>query len=128
VYEAEITVVQHKTSKVISLKEKHQVATLSSAEGGCSRDFITSTGASRQFVPPSLVFPRKNMGPELLDGAPLATITACHSSGWIEQEIFTMWFKHFVSILKPTASDPVVLISDEHHSHALTNDIDRSRK
>jgi hypothetical protein len=111
-----ITVVQHKTSKVISLKGKRQVAILSSAERGVLVTVVTYMGAAGHFVPPLLVFSRKNMKPELLDGAPSATIAA-YPSGWIQQEILTMWFKYFVSIEKPTPSDPVVLILDGYYSH-----------
>jgi hypothetical protein len=69
------------------------------------------------------------MKPELLDGAPPGTIAVCHPSGWIQREIFTMWFKHFVSIVKPTPSDPVVLILDGHYSHTRNIDvIDIGRK
>jgi hypothetical protein len=68
-------------------------------------------------VPPLLVFPQKNTKPELLDGALPGIIAACIPFGRIQQEIFTMWFKNFMSIVKPTPSDPVVLILDGHYSH-----------
>jgi hypothetical protein len=89
--ETGITVVQHKTSKVISLKGNRQVASLSSAERGALVTVVTCMGASGHSVPPLLVFPRKNMKPELLDGVLPGTIAACHPSEWIQQEIFTMW-------------------------------------
>jgi hypothetical protein len=57
------------------------------------------------------------MKTELLDAAIPGITAACIPSGWIQQEIFTMWFKHFVSIVKPTPSDPVVLILDRDYSH-----------
>jgi hypothetical protein len=57
--ETGITVVQHKTSKVISLKGKRQVPSLSSAERGALVTVVTRMGASGHFVLLLLVFPRK---------------------------------------------------------------------
>jgi hypothetical protein len=81
--EAGITVVQHKTSKVIRLKGKCQVASLSSDERGAILTTVPCMGSSGHFVPPLLVLPRKNVKPELLDDAQPGTIAACHPSGWI---------------------------------------------
>jgi hypothetical protein len=33
---------------------------------------------------------------ELRDTAPAGSILACHSTGWIQTDIFTKWFDHFV--------------------------------
>jgi hypothetical protein len=33
----------------------------------------------------------------------------CHPSGWIELESFTTWFEHFISVVKPSKVDPVLL-------------------
>jgi hypothetical protein len=63
------------------------------------------------------------MKPEFLDGAPPGTIAACDASEWIQQKIFSMSFKHFVSIVKNTPSSPVVLIFDGHYSHTRNIDI-----
>uniref|UniRef100_A0A1Y1N7V7 DDE-1 domain-containing protein n=1 Tax=Photinus pyralis TaxID=7054 RepID=A0A1Y1N7V7_PHOPY len=75
------------------------------------------------YVPPMLVFPRKNMKSELLDGAPPGTIAKCHPSGWIQQDLFTAWFHHFIKHVKPCVDDQVVLILDGHYSHTRNIDI-----
>ncbi|XP_072395015.1 uncharacterized protein [Diabrotica undecimpunctata] len=62
------------------------------------------------------------MKAELLNGAPPGTIAACHVSGWIQSHIFTNWLQHFISHVKPSEADPVVLILDGHFSH--TRNID----
>jgi hypothetical protein len=54
---------------------------------------------------------------ELMDGAPVGSISACHPSGWIQTDIFTKWFYNFVHFVKPSADDPVLLIVDGHYSH-----------
>lgn len=73
--------------------------------------------ATGQYIPPFLIFPRKNMKMELMNGTPPGSKYACHPSGWIQQDIFVEWLHHFISITKPSAEDPVVLILDGHYSH-----------
>ncbi|KAJ4446410.1 hypothetical protein ANN_13106 [Periplaneta americana] len=75
------------------------------------------------FVPPLIVFPRKNMQAELMDGTPPGSIHACHISGWIQADIFTQWFRHFLEVMKATKSDPAILILDGHYSHTRNMEV-----
>jgi hypothetical protein len=68
--ETGITVVQHKTSRVIALNVKKKVATQSSSERGASVTVVKCMSASGIFVPPLLAFLRKNTKLELLNGTP----------------------------------------------------------
>jgi len=69
------------------------------------------------------------MKQELLDGEPASSILACHPNGWIQTDIFTKWFNHFVCFIKPLADDPVLLIVDGHYSHAKNLDVvDKARE
>jgi hypothetical protein len=70
-----------------------------------------------RFIPPLLVFPRKSMKQELMNGTPPGSIHACHPSGWIQSEIFYQWFLHSIKHTKPTKEDPVILVLDGHYSH-----------
>jgi len=56
-----------------------------------------------------IIFPRVRMKTELQDGASPGTIFHCHPSGWMQQELFTKLFQHFINHTKPTAKDPVLL-------------------
>jgi hypothetical protein len=64
--ETGITVVQYTPSRVETLKGKKE----ESAERGALVTLVTCMGASGIFVPPLVVFPRKNMKLELLNGTP----------------------------------------------------------
>lgn len=75
---------------------------ISSLERGKLMTVVTCMNAVGTFVPPVLVFPRKNMSEHLMDGAPVGSIWACHPSGWIQMNIFTQWFAHFINFAKPT--------------------------
>jgi hypothetical protein len=113
----DLTVVQHKVCKVISLKGKRRASSLSSAERGSLVTTVTCMNVIDMYVPPLLVFPRSNMKAELLDGAPPGSTAACHKAGWIQKQRFTQWFKHFVRYVKPSKEDPVILTLDGHYSH-----------
>ncbi|CAH1992695.1 unnamed protein product [Acanthoscelides obtectus] len=69
------------------------------------------------FVPPMIIFPRKNSSEQLKKGAPPGT------SGWIQTEIFTKWFDHFLERTNPTKDSPVLLILDGHHTHTRNIDV-----
>jgi hypothetical protein len=59
-----------------------------------------------------LLFPRKNINPELMGGAPPGAMSSRHPSGWIQQHIFTERFQHFLSFAKPTNEDTAMLVFD----------------
>ena len=120
---------QHRHSKVISMRGKKEVASLTSAERGNLITVVTCMNATGTYVPPLIVFPRKNMKQEPMDGAPAVSNSACHPSGWIQTDIFTKWFDHFVHLVKPSADDPVLLIVDGHYSHTKNIDVvDKARE
>lgn len=54
---------------------------------------------------------------ELVNGMPPGSPYVCHSSGWIQQQIFVQWIKHLISHVKPSLEDPVILILNGHYTH-----------
>lgn len=115
--ETGITVVQHKQFKILSVKGKKQVYALKSLERRKLMTVVTCMNATGIYVPPLIIFPKKNMAEGLLDAALPGAIAACHPSGWIQSDLFTMWFKHFLAFTKPANDDPVLLALDGHHTH-----------
>lgn len=79
--------------------------------------------AGGTFIPPLMIFPRKNMSQLLMKGAPAGAISACHPSGWIQSHIFVQWFNHFIEKTKPSETSPVILILDGHYSHTRNLEI-----
>jgi hypothetical protein len=57
------------------------------------------------------------MKQELMNGTLPGSVQVCHPSGWIQSEIFSQWFLHFMKHTKPTKEDPVILVLDRHYSH-----------
>jgi hypothetical protein len=56
------------------------------------------------------------MKQELMNGTLPGSIHACYPSGWMQSEIFFLWFLHFIKHKKPT-KDPVILVLGGHYSH-----------
>lgn len=115
--ESGISVVQHKSSRIVTAKAKKEVHKLASAERGATITTIFCMSATGQYVPPLLIFPQKKWEVELLDGAPEGSIGGCSDSGWITTELFAKWFEHFIEKTAPSKERPVVLVLDGHHSH-----------
>jgi hypothetical protein len=96
-----ITTVQYKYSKVISKRGKKEAASLILTERGNLITVVTCMNVTGTYVPPLIVFQRKNMKAELMNGAPVGSISARRLSGWIQMDRFTNWFDHFVHFVKP---------------------------
>ena len=45
------------------------------------------------------------------------SVHTCHPLGWIESEVFSQWFLHFIKHTKLTKEDPVILVLDGHYPH-----------
>jgi hypothetical protein len=115
--ETGITNVQHKHTKILELKCKRQITSVQYADRGSLVTVVAFTSPTGHFIPPLLVFRRKNMKQELMNSTPPGSIHACHSSEWIQSEIFSKWFLHFIKDTKPTKEDPLILVLDGHYSH-----------
>jgi len=113
----DITIVQHKHTKILGLKGKRQIYSVQSADRGSLLTVVICLSPTGHFIPPLLVFPRKYMKQEMMNDSPPGSIHACHFSGWIQSEIFTQWFLHFIKHTKPTKQVPVILVPDGHYSH-----------
>ncbi|XP_052744306.1 uncharacterized protein LOC128199326 [Bicyclus anynana] len=63
------------------------------------------------------IFPRKRMTPTLEKDGPTGAIYKCSDNGWINEELFLQWLKHFTHFTKPSAEEPILLVLDNHASH-----------
>ncbi|XP_063216887.1 uncharacterized protein LOC134527855 isoform X1 [Bacillus rossius redtenbacheri] len=115
--ETGLSVVQSKIPHVVGLRGKRQIGALTSAERGSLVTIIPCMSAGGQFIPPLIIFPRKNMNEQLMRGAPPGSIATCHPSGWVQTNIITKWFEHFLRHAKPTKEAPVLLVLDGHSTH-----------
>jgi hypothetical protein len=102
------------------LKRKQQIAALQTAEHGAVITIVTCPAG--HLIPPLVIFPRINMKLQLVLDIPPGTIYACQPSVWIQTDIFRDWLHHFISSVKCTAEDPVILVLDSHSLHIRNAD------
>lgn len=127
--ETSLSTVPGRNCKILARKGRKQVGRVVSAERGSSTTAVICMSAGGNFIPPMLIFNRKRMKQELQDGAPPGCVFACNDSGWMRLEVFSQWFGHFLSHVKPTEDDPALLILDGHLSHTKNLEvIDEARK
>ena len=63
-----------------------------------------------------MVFDRKALKPELCEGEVSGTMYGLSDSGWINSELFELWFMHHFLPHAPAAR-PLLLLLDGHSSH-----------
>jgi len=76
-----IAIVQPKHTKILGLKGKRQLSSVQSADRGSLVTVVTCMSPTVHFIPTLLVFQRKNMKQELMNGSPPGSIHVCHSLG-----------------------------------------------
>lgn len=114
--ETGVTTVQ-KPSKVVATKGMKQVGSITSAERG---NLVTMTGAisaTGSDVPPFFIFPRVNFKPHFLNGGPRGCGGSANASGWMREDDFVLFLKHFVRHVRCSPKKPVLIILDNHESH-----------
>ena len=80
---------------------------------------VGCVSAAGQCLPPMVVWPRKRMKPELAIGEVPGTVYDLVESGWMNQELFKLWFeRHFLRYAP--AARPLLLLLDGHSSHYCT--------
>lgn len=115
--ESGLSTVPSKNIKIYATKGRKQVGVLSSAERGQHLTVVCCMNAIGTFIPPALIFPRKNMKNELMDHAPPGAIGLTQEKGWMNSEVFLKWLQHFVKFVKPSTEKKVLLLVDGHSSH-----------
>ena len=67
-------------------------------------------------VPPMVIYDRKTLHADMVKGEVGGTLYGLSQKGWIDQELFRLWFKyHFLRYIPPER--PVILLMDGHSTH-----------
>ncbi|CAK1597581.1 unnamed protein product [Parnassius mnemosyne] len=106
-----------KNYKILAPKGLKQIAKATSGERGVTTTVVCAVSASGIYVPPMFIFKRKRMSELLLKGCNSDMIATVSDSGWINESIFLDYLRHFISFVKPTKEEPVLIILDNHESH-----------
>lgn len=126
--ESGLSTVQSRTDKILATKGRKQVGTLTSAERGQHFTVVCSINALGNYIPPAIIFPRKNMKQELLDHAPPGCVGFPQESGWMTGQVFLLWLNHFIKFAKPSAERKILLLLDGHSSHKSLDVLEFAKK
>ncbi|KAJ4452233.1 hypothetical protein ANN_03751 [Periplaneta americana] len=96
-----------KTKQDICCQGEKTVGCLTSAERGQHVTVVCCMGTTGRFIPPALIFPRKNWKHELLDGAPVGTLGLVQEKVWMTGEVFLQWLEHFCRHVKASLEDKI---------------------
>ena len=77
---------------------------------------LACCNAAGYTIPPFVIFDRKALKPELTIGEVPGTMYGLSNSGWVDSELFHLWFEHHFLVYAPSAR-PLLLIMDGHSSH-----------
>ncbi|KAJ8979708.1 hypothetical protein NQ317_015532 [Molorchus minor] len=119
--ETGITTVQ-RPGKIYAPKGVKQVGKITSGERGQNVTVVCAMNASGcSYIPPMFIYPRQRIKPSLKIGGPIGAQYECSKSGWINEELFEKWLRHFGKYISTTTKDPTLLILDNHASHSSLN-------
>jgi len=115
--ETSLSTVQDGQRKIIAEKGKKQVGILSSSERGESSTCVVCVSATGSYIPPMIIYRRKRMKEELTNGGPVGAVYSCQEKGWMSNDGFIIWLKHFIACARPQHDRKVVLVLDGHITH-----------
>ncbi|XP_023240420.1 uncharacterized protein LOC111638880 [Centruroides sculpturatus] len=116
-----------KPKKIIAKKGTKQVGAIVSAERGSLVTVELAANALGHTVPPMFIFPRLKYKDLFIKGGPPESIGAGNSSGWMTATEFLIYMDHFIKHTRPSPSDPVLLLLDNHQSHVDINVVEKAK-
>lgn len=117
-----------KTPSVLSPTGARRVIKISSAERGINVSVACCVSATGHFIPTFFIYPRVRMQPAYLEGAPPGSVGVGHESGWMNAESFVKWLEHFITYVRPSETNPILLLMDYHSSHITLDAVNLCRK
>ncbi|XP_062408029.1 uncharacterized protein LOC134099256 [Sardina pilchardus] len=109
--------VGHNPPRVGTRRNFLKEAAITSAEQGCLVTMACSISASGMAIPPYFVFPSRTFRPDPLASAPVGSGGGAHPNGWLREEQFLDFLRHFVRNSKCTLMKPCLLLTDNHESY-----------
>ena len=77
---------------------------------------LSCCSAAGYALPPFVIFDRQKLNPELTIGEVPGTVYGLSKKGWIDGELFDLWFSHHFLAHAPPMR-PLLLLMDGHSSH-----------
>lgn len=121
--ETGVTTVQ-KPDRVVAKRGTRQVGAVTSAERGTLVTLVFAANALGNAIPPMFVFPRIRYQDHFVRDGPVGSIGAGNPSGWMQDDTFILFLKHFKKHTNASLSHKVLLVLDNHSSHIHINSLD----
>ncbi|KYM99643.1 hypothetical protein ALC62_09611 [Cyphomyrmex costatus] len=110
-----------KPNKIVARRGIKQIGRLSSAERGQLVTVACTVSATGNSVPPFFVFPRGHFKDHFIRDGSVGCAGGANPSGWINETNFLIYLTHFVKNVKPSRTNRVLLLLDNHDSHLSIN-------
>ena len=107
----------HRPDRVVARQGFKQIGSLTSAERGTLVTLACAVSATGKSIPPYFVFPRVNFRDHFIINGPVGCKRGANPSGWMKEEHFLDFLKHFVASEKCSTERPCLLLLDNHVSH-----------
>ncbi|CAH2097657.1 unnamed protein product [Euphydryas editha] len=106
-----------KPAKIYAPIGLKQVGKAVSTERGQNVTVVCAFSATGIYVPPMFIFPRQRVKASLRIGGPPGALYECSKLGWINEELFVKWLRHFATNIGAHKQNAALLILDNHCSH-----------
>ena len=114
--ETGVTMVQS-PKQVLAAKGIKQIGSITSRERGELVTLVCCISGTGNSISPSFIFPRKKYKDHFVRDGATGSIGTSNKSGWIKEEIFSMYFKHIVNQISCNNENRALLILDNHENH-----------
>ncbi|KAB0790434.1 hypothetical protein PPYR_15196, partial [Photinus pyralis] len=110
----------HKPHRILAEKGRKQVGAITSGERNQTTTVVCCMSAAEDFVPPMFIFKREPMNNALEKNGPTDAIYRSSKSGWITEELFVEWLKHFAQCVNASTENRV-LVDLEYNKIEVTD-------
>ncbi len=125
--ETGVTTVQE-PENVVAGRGVRQVGAVTSGERGTLVTVACAGNALGNMIPPMFIFPRVNFKDHFIRDGPPGCIGAANKSGWMMEDHFLQFLKHFHHHTRASLDAKVLLILDNHSSHLSVRGIEFCRE
>lgn len=106
---------EHRPTKVVIKKGmKHPCCVTSGKKTNIT--VVGCVNAGGHCIPPMVIWNVKTMHSDMAAGEVRGTLHAFSSNGWIDQELFDIWFNNLFLLYAPSVR-PLLLLMDGHSTH-----------
>ena len=117
-----------KPDGIIGRRGTKQIGAITSAERGTLITVVGTISASGNSIPPYFIFLRVKFQRHFLNKARPGSKGDANPSGWMTEEHFLDFLKHFVEHVRCTHEKPCLLLLDNHESHIYIKGLDFAKE